>query len=716
MPNVLLNLYPKAQKKLATIDFWNTDITYLKKVGPQRAQVLKTEANIHTNEDLLLYFPRKYVDKTHVMRLTEVTDNDKSVSLVGKLSKIEEVVGKNGKKRLTALFSDGTGVAELVWFQGISFIKTTLKPNEEVALFGKPMIHGNMVSFSHPELDFLKGESGDKVLTIVPFYPSTEKLSRLGFDSKGFRVLMKGLFESGESLISETLSTTICNTFKLLSRREALKQIHFPESQEMLNQARRRIVFEEFFLFQLLLAGKRNVAKSANISPPFPRIGEYFNGYYREFLPFTLTNAQKKVLKEIRNDLARPIQMNRLIQGDVGSGKTMVAFLTMLMAKDNGFQSALMAPTEILAEQHFRKISEYAEKIGVKVAFVVGGQKKSIRNQQLAIIADGTADIVIGTHALIEDPVVFQKLGLVIVDEQHKFGVAQRAKLWKKASMLPHNMVMTATPIPRTLAMTLYGDIDVSVIDELPPGRQPIKTISCYEKKRLEIFGFLRKELQAGRQVYVVYPLVEESEKLDLLAVEKGYELLGRAFPEFRVGIVHGKMSSENKEMEMHRFLKRETNILVSTTVIEVGVDVPNASIMVIENAERFGLSQLHQLRGRVGRGKHQSYCILMTNQKRSSEARIRLKAMTDHTDGFKISEIDLEIRGPGDFLGTRQSGLPAFQLANIVQDQAILKEAREAAFSLIESDPDLSSPENQPISAALRAYRQKQTGLGGVA
>ncbi|MBX7241846.1 MAG: ATP-dependent DNA helicase RecG [Bacteroidia bacterium] len=698
------------------MDFWQTDITYLKKVGPQRAQVLKSEANIVTNEDLLLYFPRKYVDKSRIMKLTEVTEEDKFVSLVGKLSKIEEITGKNGKKRLTALFSDGSGVAELVWFQGVSFMKNVLKPNEEVALFGRPTVYGNMVSFSHPELDFLKGEPGEKVLNIMPFYSSTEKLSRFGFDSRGFRVLMKTLLEAGEKHIQETLSEEILTRYKLISRKEALTQLHFPESQDKLFHARRRIIFEEFFLFQLLLAGKRKISKSFNISPPFPKIGENFLRYYNEFIPFQLTNAQKRVLKEIRSDLARPIQMNRLIQGDVGSGKTMVAFLTMLIAKDNGFQSVLMAPTEILAGQHFRKISEYSEKLGLTVAYLVGGQKKSVRNKQLEITADGSADIVIGTHALIEDTVVFHKLGLVVVDEQHKFGVEQRAKLWKKAFPLPHNMVMTATPIPRTLAMTLYGDIDVSIIDELPPGRQPIKTITCYEKKRLEIFGFLRREMQAGRQVYVVYPLVEESEKLDLLAVEKGYELLQNAFPEFRVGIVHGKMPAENKEMEMKRFLKKETQILVSTTVIEVGVDVPNASIMVIENAERFGLSQLHQLRGRVGRGTNQSYCVLMTAHKRSSDARIRLKAMVEHTDGFKISEIDLELRGPGDFLGIRQSGLPQFQLANITQDQEILKIAREAAFDLIEKDPDLSLPENLVLRTELQLYKRKQTGLEGVA
>lgn len=698
-------------------DFWQTDITFLKKVGPQRAQVLLTEANIRTYSDLLQYFPRKYIDKSHVSKLSEVHEDGAQVSLVGKLTKVEEVTGKNKQKRLTALFSDGSGFAELVWFQGIHFVKNTLKIGEEVALYGRANVFGNMVSFPHPELDWLKDEKGGaNVLRIVPFYPSTDKLGRLGLDSRGFRVLIKNLFEQGGNLIAETLNPELVRQHNLLSRAEALYQIHFPQSPEQLQQAQFRLKFEELFLFQLMLASKRKLAKAQNMSVPFTQIGNYFNRYYHDFLPFTLTNAQKRVLKEIRSDLAKPVQMNRLVQGDVGSGKTMVAFMTMLIAKDNDFQSVMMAPTEILAEQHYRKISDYAEKLEMKVAFLVGGQRKAFRQAQLDMLASGEADIAIGTHALIEDKVVFKRLGLVVVDEQHKFGVEQRAKLWRKAAPLPHNMVMTATPIPRTLAMTLYGDIDVSVIDELPPGRQPIKTITCFESKRLEIFGFLQRELEAGRQVYIVYPLVEESEKLDLLAVEKGYELIENAFPEYRVGIVHGKMSSDNKDFEMKRFLNRETQILVSTTVIEVGVDVPNASIMVIENAERFGLSQLHQLRGRVGRGTQQSYCILMTANKRSADARTRLKAMVEHTDGFKISEIDLELRGPGDFLGTRQSGLPNFQLADITQDQAILKLAREAAFDLIEQDPNLALPQHQVLRSSVQAFKQKQTDLSGVA
>ncbi|MFN0201541.1 MAG: ATP-dependent DNA helicase RecG [Bacteroidia bacterium] len=702
-------------------DFWKIEIMYLKKIGPQRAKILASEVNIRSNEDLLHYYPRKYIEKGNSTKISDIKEEGVYTTLMGKLVRMEEVLGKNNKKRLTAVFTDGSGFMELVWFQGISFIKPTLKLHEELAIFGRPTIYGNMVQMSHPELDWLKplpdnpqegifsNPNTPKVPTsaISPFYSSTELLGKMGLDSRGFRTIMKTLLEVGEKHIEETLSEEIMQANNLISRKEALKNIHFPENAALLKAAQRRLKFEEFFFFQLFLAKKRRQTYIQNRSNAFDKIGQYFNDFYENHLPFSLTGAQKKVLKEIRKDLSKPVQMNRLVQGDVGSGKTIVAFMVMLMAKDNGFQSVLMAPTEILAEQHYRQISQYSEKIGLKVAYVVGSQKKSERNRHLEMIASGEADIAIGTHALIEDTVVFAKLGLSIVDEQHKFGVQQRAKLWQKAFPYPHNLVMTATPIPRTLAMTVYGDIEVSIIDELPPGRTPIKTIACYESKRLEIIGFIRKEIQKGRQAYVVYPLVEESEKLDLLAVEKGYELLSEQFPECKVGIVHGKMPSENKEFEMQRFLKNETNILVSTTVIEVGVDVPNSTMMVIENAERFGLSQLHQLRGRVGRGKHQSYCILMTANKRSADARKRLKVMVETNDGFKISEFDLEIRGPGDFLGTRQSGVPEFQIADIVQDQAALQEARAAAFELIESDPDLLLPQNEIVKNAYLPYQK---------
>ena len=695
---------------------WQKDITYLKGVGPLRAEALRKECNISTYEDLLYYFPRKYVDRSSVSKIRGLTGEEPFATLVGKIIHMDVVKSRKGKGRLTASFTDGTGNVELTWFQGIKWIQKSLAVGEEIALFGKPSRYGGKIQFTHPEIDRLKKDKAVKhTLKIVPFYPSTEKLSRLGLDSRGFRTIVYKLLEEVQGFIWENLSAEILKTHSLVGRRQAMLDVHFPPDFRRLKQARDRLKFEELFFFQLMLAQKRKVAQQ-NVSTPFTHIGENFNTFFAEHMPFELTGAQKRVLKEIRRDLARPIQMSRLVQGDVGSGKTMVAFMTMLMAKDNGFQSALMAPTAILAEQHMKKITRMAGKIGMTTDLLVGGQKKKEREAALERIQSGETDIAIGTHALIEDPVAFSRLGLVIVDEQHKFGVKQRMKLWKKADPYPHNMIMTATPIPRTLAMTLYGDVDVSVIDELPPGRKPIKTLVHGESKRLEVLGFIRSELQRGRQAYVVYPLVEESEKLDYLAAVKGFELLEKYFKDFRVGMVHGKMKPDAKEFEMQRFVKNETQVLVSTTVIEVGVDVPNSSVMLIENAEKFGLSQLHQLRGRVGRGADQAYCILMAGVKVSREGRKRLKAMRDTTDGFKIAEIDLELRGPGDFLGTRQSGLPVFQLANIVEDQAILKAAREAAFKLAEHDPGLTLPEHQTIRQYFQLYLRVQSDFGTVA
>ncbi|GAB4419228.1 MAG: ATP-dependent DNA helicase RecG [Bacteroidia bacterium] len=695
---------------------WHKDIMYLKRVGPQRAALLASECRIRTYWDLLHYFPRKYVDRSRLLKVRDLGDADSYVSLVGRITHIHSNQTRNGRDLLTATFYDGTGQVDLLWFQGVKWIKKSLKVGEEIAIFGKPARYNGQWQITHPEMDTLGEEEGVRhVLTIVPFYPSTDKLGRLGLDSRGFRTLLYQLLEEAGSHIEEILSPAICDTFGLLDRPTALRNIHFPQNPELAEQARRRLKFEEFFFFQLLLARRRST-RATHASPPFTRIGTYFNTFFEQHMPFALTGAQKRVLKEIRRDLARPVQMSRLIQGDVGSGKTMVAFMTMLMARDNDFQSALMAPTAILAEQHYRKIGELAARIGLRTCLIVGGQRKKERDQALAGLANGSTDIAIGTHALIEDPVVFKRLGLVVVDEQHKFGVMQRARLWQKASPFPHNMIMTATPIPRTLAMTVYGDVDVSVIDELPPGRKPIKTVVYGESRRLEVFGFLRQEIRRGRQVYVVYPLVEESEKLDLLAVEKGHELMERAFKEFRVGIIHGRMKAEDKELEMKRFLKNETQILVSTTVIEVGVDVPNASVMVIEHAERFGLSQLHQLRGRVGRGAEQSYCVLMAGHKVSAAGKKRLLAMRDTQDGFRISEIDLELRGPGDFLGTRQSGLPEFQLADIVHDRDLLYEARAAAEALQAQDPDLADPAHRALRDYFERYLRENIGLGTVA
>ena len=689
---------------------------YLKKVGPQRAKALAKELAIKNYGDLLHYYPRKYVDRSKV---TEVRDlrPEMYATLVGRLSHIHVMKSQRGRGRLAATFTDGTGDLDLNWFQGVKWLEKYLKKGEEIALFGKVSMFNRKLQMSHPEVDYLKEENqAMSTMQIVPFYPSSDKLGRVGLDSKGFRGITFQLLQEGRANIIENLPANLIEQYRLISRQEAISHIHFPQSFGTLSAARRRLKFEELFFFQLLLAQRRGTHRASHEAKPFKEVGHYFNTFYTDHLPFSLTGAQKRVLKEVRRDLYLPIQMNRLVQGDVGSGKTMVAFMTMLIARDNGFQSCLMAPTEILAEQHYKKLGNYAEKLGLKVVILVGGQKKAVRREVLELMASGEADIAVGTHALIEDSAKFKNLGLVVVDEQHKFGVLQRARLWQKADPFPHNMIMTATPIPRTLAMTLYGDVDVSIIDELPPGRRPISTSWRGESKRLEVFGFIRRELEKGKQAYVVYPLVEESEKLDYLAAVQCKELLEQHFSEYRVGMVHGRMKSEDKDMEMQLFLDKKSHILVSTTVIEVGVDVPNATIMLIENAEKFGLSQLHQLRGRVGRNDEQSYCILMSGPKVSKVGKERLQAMVDTTDGFKIAETDLKLRGPGDFLGIRQSGLPEFQLANIVDDQDILQEARKAAFNLHEQDPHLAAGEHQGLRWYFEQYKQKYADLSTVA
>ncbi len=699
-------------------NIWDKEITYLKGVGPKRALVLQQELGIFTYEQLLSYYPRKYVDRSNVSNIHNLTGSEHQVTLLGKITQISRVDSKRGRGRLTATFTDGSGFIELNWFQGIKWLEKSLKPHEEIAIFGKPTRYGGRLQISHPEIDYLTQQGDDQRFSqgITPYYPSNDKLHKVGLDSRGLRSIIRNLIIQNETLIEENLNTSICHEYKLFTHREAMINIHFPEDYEKLKQAIRRLKFEELFFFQLLLAKKRAHSKQSFASNPFTHIGAYFHTFYSQHLPFELTQAQKRVLKEIRKDLALPVQMNRLVQGDVGSGKTMVAFMSMLMAKDNGFQSALMAPTAILAEQHVKKLSAYSSDLGIEVGLIVGGQKKSERNIILEAMAEGTVDIVIGTHALIEEPVQFANLGLVVVDEQHKFGVMQRARLWQKAAPFPHNLLMSATPIPRTLAMTLYGDIDVSVIDELPPGRKPIQTMVRGESKRLEVLGFIKKQIEQGKQAYVIYPLVEESEKLDLLAATEGVHLMEKYFAPFKIGLVHGRMNPEDKEIEMQRFVKNETQVLVSTTVIEVGVDVSNATVMLIENAERFGLSQLHQLRGRVGRGADQSYCILMAGKKVSNEGRARLKAMAETNNGFNIAEIDLKLRGPGDFLGTRQSGIPEFALANIAEDQSILQVAREVAFSLQQQDPDLSLPANSHIRKYYRRYAKRNARLASFA
>ena len=699
--------------------FWDKDIMYLKKVGPVRAKALREHCGISSYRDLLHYYPRKYVDRRTVSKIHELSGEEAQLTLIGRITHFSKQEGKKarGNSRLTATFTDGSGFIELIWFQGVRWIEKQLTVGKEIAIFGRPSRFKGRIQISHPEMDVLTEDEGLKHTSkIVPYYPSNEKLSKVGLDSKGFRTIIHQLLEEGKNYLPDNLNQKLKEKYSLVSRKEAILGLHFPLDFNQLEASQHRLKFEEFFFFQLMLAQKRSTHQQTRKSNSFPVIGKYFNQFYEEYLPFELTNAQKRVLREIRKDLGKDIQMNRLVQGDVGSGKTMVAFMAMLIGIDNGFQTALMAPTAILAEQHYRKLSKYAGPLGLRVGLLVGGQKKAERSAILKDLAEGSINIIAGTHALIEDPVVFQKLGLVVVDEQHKFGVMQRAKLWNKARPFPHNLIMTATPIPRTMAMTLYGDLEVSVIDELPPGRKPIKTMQLRESKRLEVLGFIKREIEDGRQAYVVYPLVEESEKLDLIAATKGFELLEKYFHPYRVGIVHGKMKPDDKELEMKRFLEKNTQILVSTTVIEVGVDVPNASVMLIENAERFGLSQLHQLRGRVGRGGTQSYCILLAGNKLSKEGKLRLNTMVETQDGFKIAEKDLELRGPGDFLGTRQSGLPEFQLANIAEDQFILQEAREAAFSLLEEDPSLSMKEHQSLSVYYNRFRRQHADLGTVA
>ena len=689
--------------------FWKQEVTFLKKVGPKRAQVLLAEADIRTYEDLILYFPRRYVDQSRLLKIREISPETEMVSLAGKLSAFE-TVGTNQTPRVTCRLKDETGWIELVWFQGGKFIQEKFRAGDEVLVYGKINWNGHKISIAHPEMELLRTEEDISTkLRILPMYPGTEVLKRNGLDTKTIRNLVAQVLEQGKLHIPEFLPASIREATGLPDRKTAIFAIHFPANFEQLRAAQERLKFDELFLFQLLLAQRRKLQFPQRQAPAFPKIGDFFNRFYKECLPFDLTNAQKRVVREIRADVAKTTQMNRLVQGDVGSGKTMVALLTMLMALDNGFQSAMLAPTEILAEQHYRNLTRFLEPLSVQIGLLTGSLKKKQKDAVIRDLQTGHLQILVGTHALLEDYVVFQNLGLTIIDEQHKFGVLQRAKLWDKAnSSYPHNLVMTATPIPRTLAMTLYGDIDVSVIDELPPGRKEIKTYQMPEGRRKEVFGLMRREIAKGRQVYVVYPLVEESSKLDLLAVEHGFEAMSRAFPNQHIGIVHGKMKPEVKEFEMKRFQKNETQILVATTVIEVGVDIPNASVMVIENAERFGLSQLHQLRGRVGRGAEQSFCVLMSKDRLSPDAKVRLEAMVESADGFKIAETDLQLRGPGDFLGTRQSGLPDFKLANLSEDVELVSKAREVAFSLIADDPELEAPEHQSIRKEINQYMSK--------
>ena len=676
-----------------------TPIDYLKGVGPNRADLLKKELGIFTYQDLINLFPNRYLDKTKYYKVNQLQRNAAEVQLVGKIVNLKMVEQKRGK-RLVATFQDDTGSIELVWFRGQKWIKDSIKLNVPYVIFGKCNWF-NGFSMPHPELELLSEHKASIRSAMQAIYPSTEKLSTKGISNKSKIKLLQTLFLETKGRFQETLSDDILSDLNLISKSEALFNIHFPKSAELLAKAQFRLKFEELFYIQLQLLIKNLTRKHKIKGYPFDQVGELFNEFYKNHIPFELTNAQKRVIKEIRNDLGSNAQMNRLLQGDVGSGKTIVALMSVLLAIDNDFQACLMAPTEILATQHYNGILELVNDLNINVRLLTGSVKTAQRRIIHQELEEGTLHLLIGTHAVLEDKVKFKNLGLAIIDEQHRFGVAQRSKLWKKNSFPPHILVMTATPIPRTLAMSLYGDLDISVIDELPPGRKAIKTVHRYDSNRLKVFAFMRDEIKKGRQVYIVYPLIQESEQLDYKDLMDGFESISRDFPkpEYQVSIVHGQMKPADKEFEMQRFVKGETQIMVATTVIEVGVNVPNASVMIIESSERFGLSQLHQLRGRVGRGAEQSFCILMTGFKLSSDAKTRLETMVRTNDGFELAEVDLKLRGPGDLMGTQQSGILNLKIADIVKDNDILKLARSYAYKVLKDDPSLIKDEHKILN-----------------
>ena len=688
------------------LDLETRDVKYLTGVGPARAALLAGELEIRTLKDLLYYFPYKYIDRSRIFQISEVDGTMPYIQLKGRIQSFEQK-GEGPRKRLVAYFSDGTGVAELVWFQGIKFILDRYRPGVDYVVFGKPTMYQGRVNISHPEVD---PEASLKLseMGLQPYYNTTERMKRAGLNSAAVRKLVASLMALIVSPLPETLPVWLLEREKLMSLTDALRAIHNPKDPLELRTAQARLKYEELFYVQLNLARYQSDRLKRFKGFVFSRIGNKFNSFYNEKLPFSLTDAQKRVLREIRADVGSGRQMNRLLQGDVGSGKTMVALMSMLMAIDNGYQACIMAPTEILSEQHYANIGRYLEGLGLRVELLTGSIKGKRRQKILDGLADGSVNILVSTHAVLEDPVRFYRMGLAVIDEQHRFGVAQRARLWQKSDMPPHVLVMTATPIPRTLAMTLYGDLDVSVIDELPPGRKPIKTTHFYDESHARVYAFLDRELSAGRQAYIVYPLIEESEKIDLKNLEEGYLAICQRFPDYQVSKVHGRMKPADKDAEMQRFKNGETRILVATTVIEVGVDVPNASIMVIENANRFGLSQLHQLRGRVGRGADQSYCMLVTPGKLSDDTRKRIDIMTATCDGFEIAEADLKLRGPGDLEGTQQSGI-AFdlRLASLARDGQLIEHVRHVARDIIESDPSLEKPENALMGRVLAILKK---------
>jgi ATP-dependent DNA helicase RecG len=689
------------------ISFFDTKLEFFRPIGPQKAELLAKELGLFTYADLLEYYPFRYEDRSKFYQIAELTEEMQSAQIRGRLKSFERV-GEGHKERLMATFTDGFGLVELVWFQGVQFVEKILRVNSEYIIFGKPTLFNGKWSFSHPEMEFPKPQNEEGYFQ--PVYSLTEKLKKRYVDSKQIGRWVKALLEASLPHIRETLPQTLVQKFRLISKAAALYHIHLPESPDASFQAQRRLKFEELFYNQIRLLKSNLIRKNEYPGQIFSE-SKLYETFRKLHLKFKLTNAQARVLDEIRHDMVSGKQMNRLLQGDVGSGKTIVAFLTMLTAVDNGAQACLMAPTEILADQHYHGLKEEAEKIGLNLVKLTGSTTKKQREVIHAGLLDGSIHFIVGTHALLEDIVQFKNLGLCVIDEQHRFGVAQRAKLWAKNLVFhPHVLVMTATPIPRTLAMTVYGDLDVSVIDELPAGRKPIKTAHRYDTDRLRVFGFLRDELNKGRQIYLVYPLIEENETLDLKDLMDGFESVKRAFPTHEVSIVHGKMKPKDKDFEMQRFIKHETHLMVATTVIEVGVNVPNASVMVIENAERFGLAQLHQLRGRVGRGAEQSFCILMTGYKLSHETRKRISTLCETNDGFRIAEVDLELRGAGDLAGTQQSGLVDLRIANLAKDGKILVAARDAAMEIMEYDPGFNHPDHLVIKQQIDNFRADQT------
>jgi ATP-dependent DNA helicase RecG len=677
-----------------------TPIEYLKGVGPQRGDLLRKELRIYKYSDLINLFPNRYLDRTKYYKINELQNSTAEVQIIGKVINIKTVEFAKGKSRLVATFIDDTGQMELVWFQGQKWVRESLQLNVVYVIFGKTSSFNNTFNMAHPEMELLSEHQQSIRSAMQPVYPSTEKLTNRGISNKVVNKMMQQLFSETHTLFSETLPIYLLDELKLISKKDALVNIHFPKNIEVLAKAQFRLKFEELFFIQLQLITKNLIRKHKIKGFAFDKVGTYFNEFFNNHLPFDLTNAQKKVLKEIRNDMGNPAQMNRLLQGDVGSGKTIVAFMSMLLALDNGFQACLMAPTEILANQHFVGLSELANALNLNIKILTGSSNTKARKIIHEELENGSLHILIGTHALLEDKVKFHNLGLAIIDEQHRFGVEQRSKLWQKNTIPPHVLVMTATPIPRTLAMSLYGDLDISVIDELPPGRKPIQTVHRYDSNRLKVWHFIREEIAKGRQIYIVYPLIQESEKMDFKDLMDGYESISRDFPlpKYAISILHGKMKPTDKDAEMKRFAEGKTNIMVATTVIEVGVNIPNASVMIVESAERFGLSQLHQLRGRVGRGADQSYCILMTSHKLGADSKTRMETMVATNDGFEIAEVDLKLRGPGDIMGKQQSGLLNLQIADLVRDKDILMLARHHAMKLLKDDAPMEKPEHQNL------------------